>query len=374
MNKNKILLGLVGLMVVVVIAVLVGYNTGSNTIKIGALYPLTGGLAQYGELSQKTAQIAIDEINDNGGINGKKLEIVFGNHKCDPKEMVTLFNKMKDVDNVKIVTSSACTGTVTAVAPMLEKSDMVMLSTILSGRAATNISPNFFRNYASDANEAKQFADEIIKAGYKKVGVINEDTDYAKGLRLELEKNLANTDVKIVSESFSTGATDVRSQITKIRSFSPEVVFISPQTVTGGEVILAQMEDLGYYPKHLFVNDNVIKSKDLVTKHPKIMEGAIGGDYIIANNQAINEILAKYKAKYGQDCPQPNLCATVYDSINLLAKAIKESGNNSDKVQAYLKKVNYQGITGDISFDSNNDRQNANYALLTIKNGVMVQK
>jgi len=374
MNKTqKILSVVVGLIIVAIISITFSRHT-TGEIKISALYPLTGGLAQYGELSQKVTDIAVEEINNAGGINGQKVTVVYGDHKCDPKEMTTLMEKATNIDKTNLVMSSACTGTVTAVAPNLQSKNVLLLSTILSGRSATGVSKNFFRNYASDANESKLLATEIIKAGYKKVAIINEETDYAKGLRLELEKNLANTGITILSESFTTGTTDVRSQLTKIKNFSPDVVFVSPQNVTSGEVVLKQMEDLNFYPKHLFVNDNVIKSKDLVAKHRKLMEGAIGGDYIIPTSPAMTDLLAKYKAKYGQDCPQPNMCAVVYDSVNLLAEAIKEVGTDTQKVHEYLSQSEFSGITGNISFDSQNNRKNADYALFTIKDGIMIQK
>lgn len=341
----------------------------AETVKIGALYPLTGGLAQYGELAQKTAQIAIDEINAAGGINGKKVEIVIQDHKCDPKEAISVFEQLTSARGIKVFTSAACTGTVVSVGSLLEQKNAVLLTTVLSGPKASGVSPYLFRNYASDANEARLFAEEIRAKGYKKVAIINEETDYAKGLRSALEGYLKNSGVTIVGESFATGATDVRAQLTKLKAENADVVFVSPQTVTSGEVVLKQMEDLQFKPKHLFVNDNVIKSKDLVGKHAALLEGALGGDYIIPKTEAIQILLDKYMAKYGAECPQPNMCAVVYDTVNILVKAVAEKGENAQSVQGYLQSLQYAGITGTIAFDEKGDRKNADYALFEVKSG-----
>ncbi len=183
-NSKKI----VGIVVVVLVAILIivigglyySRSLNSSTIKIGGLYPLTGGLASYGEPAQNTALIAVDDINANGGIGGKKLELISEDHKCDPKVMATAFDKLISVDSIHIFNSIACTGTVVAIAPNFEARDVVMIGTVTSGNKLTGISPNFFRNWASDGQEAKLLADQVIQKGYKNVAVIYEETDYAK--------------------------------------------------------------------------------------------------------------------------------------------------------------------------------------------------
>lgn len=340
----------------------------NNEIKIGALYPLTGGLVTYGEPAQKTAQMVIDEINNNGGINGKKLVIDFQDHKCDPKEAISVFKQLNDVKDIKIFTSVACTGTMMSIAPMLKNDNAIFLSTVLSGGKITGVSPYIFRNWASDVKEGKLFAEEINKSGYKKVGVIYEETDYAKGIKLSTENYLKNSNAVMVSESFAPNTTDVRTQLTKLKSENVDILLISPQTVTSAEVILKQMEDINFKPK-LLLNDNVTISKDLVMKHKNILEGAYGANYVTIQNNNSAKVLNMYKEKYGVDCPQTTVCEEVYDTIYLLVDGIKENGESVSGIKNYLNNVNYEGVTGKISFDSNNDRSNAEYSLFVVRNG-----
>ena len=358
--------------IVVIVVILFGYfiNQESSTkvIKIGALYPLTGGLASYGEPAQKVAQIAIDDINASGGINGKKIELIVSDHQCDPKVAVSNFEKLSGIDGVHIFTSVACTGTVASIVPELQVRDAVLLGTVTSGNKLTGISSYFFRNWASDAQEAKLLSDYILKSGYKNIGVIYEDTDYAKGLKLSMENSLKDTDVKILAESFTSGATDVKTQLTKLQALKPDALFVSVQTVPSGELVLTQMEQLRFKPTAMLVNDNILKSSQLIKGHSSL-EGAIGGDYVLVNSDRSDAVLAKYKAKYGTDCPQTNICVAEYDAIHMLAEAIKTNGYSAVGVKKYLSTAMYDGVSGKIGFGSDGNRNGVNYSLFKITSG-----
>lgn len=375
MNKiTKLVIGVI----IVVAVVLVGYSVlqpvSTKSVKIGALYPLTGGLVTYGEPAQKTAQMVVAEVNATGGINGRKFEIDFQDHKCDPKTAVAAFQQLSSIGGISIFTSAACTGTMVALAPMLKDGIAVFVSDVLSGAKISGLSPYIFRNWGSDINESRLFADTIKAAGYKKVGVIYEETDYAKGIKINMENFLKDSGIMVVSESFSTGTTDVRTQLTKLKSEKLDILLISPQTVTSAEIVLKQMEDLNFRPK-LLVNDNVVISKDLVLKHKEILEGALGANYVASSNDKVANVLNMYKDTYGQECPQTTVCVETYDTIHLIVDAIRANGYNVAKVTKYLNTIKYDGAGGQISFDTNNDRSNADYSLFVVKNGqaVLVQ-
>ena len=371
-RKNIYLIfGIVVLLVIIGI-VYVNNNQNKEEIVIGALFPLSGGLAQYGEVAQKSAMIAVDEINSNGGINGKKFIIDYQDHQCLPQTAVSIFEQLYSVKNERIFTSVACSGTVLSLAPILNEKKAVLLGTLVTTPKITNVSKYVFRNWASDDKEAKLFSELIRKNGYKKVGVIYEETDYAKGLKLSIDKYLNNSGIIIVSESFTSDATDLRTQLTKLKSENPDALFLSPQTVTTGDKILKQINEIGFNPKQILINDNIVKSWTLLQTYNKTLEGAIGADYS-PDLVKSEEFLKKYKEKYGIDCPQPNVGASVYDAIYMLKEAISKEGYEADKVRDYLKNINYNGISGIIMFDQNNDRDNAEYTLFIVKGGKAVE-
>jgi len=344
----------------------------ASPVRIGALFPLTGGLSSYGEAAMTSAQLAADEINADGGIGGRPLEIDFQDHQCDPKTALSLFESLSSAKNIRIFTSAACSGTVLAIAPELIGKDAILLGTIVTTPKITNSSPYVFRNWASDARESELFAEEIIRRGYDRIGVLNEETDYAQGLRVWLEKDLQGSGVEVFAESFASGSTDVRSQLSKLKEARPDMIFISPQTVASGDVVLKQLQGVGFAGA-LFVNDNILKSTDLRTRYPALLEGATSADYFTEESDSFRSFMYRYNQKYGRDCAQTNICAGVYDAIYLLADAVRARGDHAAGVRDYLNSVGFDGVSGSIFFDSSNDRKNAVYTLYSIHNGKAVQ-
>ena len=174
-NKNLVW-GIVAVVIVIIIVAFAVNQSKSSTIKIGAIYPLTGGLAIYGEPAQKAAQLAMQDINAAGGINGKQLEVVFQDHKCDPKTAVSAFEQLS-AQGVKVFTSVACSGTILSIAPELASNQAVLVGITATTPKITGVSPYVFRNWASDIQESKLFVGQIQAEGYKKVGEIYEVTE-----------------------------------------------------------------------------------------------------------------------------------------------------------------------------------------------------
>lgn len=365
--KNKFIW--IGVVVILIAVISFGFiNNNNGSVKIVALYPLTGGVASWGESSQKGMEMAVAEINNAGGINGRPLEVIYADHKCDAKTALSAFEQY--LPQSKIFTSSSCSGTVLSLAPKMQSTDSVLLATVVASVKISNVSPAVFRNWAVENRQSAIVAGKIKELGLKKVGVIYEETDYAKGLEIALEKNLENSGVTIIAESFTTGATDVRTQLAKLKAAKVEAIFVSPQTETSSEVILSQMEQLNFKTK-MFVNDIVFGAPNLIAKHTAILEGAFGGNFVISNDK-LDKFLVDYKAIYGTDCAHVSACAVAYDSGKILAEAINANGNTASGVKSYLKTLNYTGVSGITKFDSNNDRDGVGYSLSTITDGKVV--
>lgn len=367
--KKSYVLG--GIVLIAILAVgYITYRTYTATqkpIQVVALFPLTGGLASYGEPAQKAAQLAVEDINAQGGINGKKLEVLYQDHQCDPKVALSIYKQFSQT--TKLFTSAACSGTVLSIAPNLVQDKVLLLGTIVTTPKITGVSPYVFRNWSSDEKEAFLLAEHIKQQGYKHIGMLYEETDYAKGLALSLEQFLKDSGIQFTKESFASKATDVRTQLTKLKNANPDVVFISPQTTTNAEVALIQMEQMNYHPK-LLINDNVLKAGELVKKYASLLEGSIGGDYVIRQSEKSKEILNRYQKKYNAACQQENICLGVYDAIHLLALGIQTNDATAEGVQKYLQTVSYDGVSGTIAFDEKNDRKNSDYSLFRIVRGM----
>jgi branched-chain amino acid transport system substrate-binding protein len=365
--KQKIVWVVIAIVVLAVI-VFSFRNLSPKTIKIVALYPLTGGVASYGESSKNGTQLAVEEINKNGGINGKTLEVVYEDHKCDPKTALSAYQA--SLLSTKIFLSSSCSGTVLSIAPNLQKDNAILLATVTTSGRVSSSSPLLFRNWPVDVRQAYVIAQKIKELGYKNIAIIYEETDYGKGLDIALKNFLKDSDITITEESFASASTDVKTQLTKLKATHPDALFIAPQTETSTEIVLKQMEQINFNPK-LFVNDLTLGAASIIVKHKALLEGAIGGNFIMQPGDALQKFIDSYKLRFGTECPHIGACVVAYDSVYMLAEAIAKNGNSTQGIQQYLQQIKYNGISGLTSFDSANDRDGVGYLPSVIKNGVV---
>lgn len=340
----------------------------TETIKIGALLPLTGGAASWGESSQRGAQMAIDDINKAGGINGQQVELISQDHACDPKTALSAYQQ--SLLQTKTFISSSCSGTVLSIAPNLEKDNALLLATVVGSVKISSASPYLFRNWTVETNQADLIGAKIKELGYKKIGILNEQTDFGKGLATGVQNYLKNSGIEIITDSFAPGAIDVRTQLTKLKSQKIEALFFAPQTDTSSEVVLSQMEELNFKPK-LFVNDIVLGAPKLLSQHPALLEGAIGCNFISQSDKMQN-FLDTYKNRFGSEIAHATAGAVAYDSIMMLTEAIKANGDTNQGIASYLNNINYQGVSGNNSFNSKNDRSEVGYILNTVKNSQVI--
>ena len=347
------------------------FSISDKTVTIGVLLPLSGGLANYGDEAKNAIQMATDEINANGGINGIRLVIDFQDHQCNAQVARSIFEQLTSMKGVKVLTSLACSGTALAITPLLEERGVVYVGTAVSTPALSGVSKNFFRNWALDSTEAELFAEQAQKINLKKMGVVYEETDYAKGLKIAFENKLASYGIQIVSESFLSNATDIRSQLSKLKELNLDGLFISVQTVASADLVLKQMTEIDFKPKQIFGSDYVLKTNDFIQKY-EILEGTIGADFVYDDSPKYATYLEQYGQKYGYPPLYPNFSAAAYDSIYFLVEAIKEKGYNSEAIAEYLSNKSLDGVTGEVAFNELHDRANAKYTLFVVKDKKVV--
>lgn len=150
-----------------------------ETVKIGGILPLTGDGAAYGVPLQKVAQIAIDKVNSEGGI---QLEFIWEDGKCNGQDGSAAAQKLIDIDKVQIIYGGFCSSETLGAAPIAEQAGIVMLSPGSSSPDITNAGDFIFRNYPSDSSQGVIMAGIATELGLKKVGMLTEENDYTVGI------------------------------------------------------------------------------------------------------------------------------------------------------------------------------------------------
>lgn len=204
-------------------------ETAENTvIKVGGLAPLTGSLAIYGVTTTNGAQLAVEEINKNGGINGKQIEYIVLDTKGDATESVMAYNKLVDT-NVAAVIGDITSKPTVAVAEIAAQDNMPMITPTGTQVDITEAGPNVFRVCFTNPYQGTVLATLAKERfGADTAGIlVNNSSDYSDGIAKAFTEQAEKLGIKItVKEGYADGDRDFRAQLTKIAAENPDVLLI----------------------------------------------------------------------------------------------------------------------------------------------------
>lgn len=338
----------------------------TGPIKIGVTVPLSGEAASYGESGRAGALLAQKEINDAGGVNGRQIELVFEDDTCSPTG-VNAMQKLVNVDRVQAIIGPVCSAVAGAAIPIAREAGV---PTIMIGSSAPGLAggpDSIFSGYPSDAFQGK-FAAEYAynKLGAKKVAILYVNNDWGSGIRGVFAKRFAELGGQVVfDEGVEQSTTDMRSQVAKIKSSAPDVVYM-PLYPAGAVIAVKQLKEAGVTAK-IFGGDAMISDEFLKSG---VSEGVMFSVGDVGNSDAFK---AKIKAQTGLE--SPNIIAPLgYDAIKIFAKVMADRGTNAKDVIAGLNALSYKdGVSfPTISFDENGDLEVATYHVEVAQNGKAV--
>ena len=334
-----------------------GKSGDENTIVIGGSGPLTGGAAQYGVAVKNAAQLAVDEINEAGGVNGVKFKLVFEDDEADPGDKaINAYNQLKD-KGMQIMLGTVTTGSCLAVIDQTKKDNIFQITPSASAQDVIK-NDNAFQVCFTDPNQGKASADYIADNNIaKKIAVIYDNSDaYSSGIFNTFKSEAKEKGLDIVAEQSFTkdSKTDFSAQISAAKSAEAELLFL-PIYYQEASLILAQCKSADFSPK-FFGCDGLdgILSVDNFDK--SLAEGVMlltpfAAD---ASDDATQKFVKAYKEKYKDETPN-QFAADAYDGVKIIAKLVeKESikGNMSkSEICDKLKKAitdgfTYDGLTG----------------------------
>ncbi len=349
-------------------AVVLSGCQSQSTIKIGMITPLTGDISTYGQDILHGAQMAIEEVNAAGGINGKQVELIAEDGKCSGGDAASAAQKLVNVDKVIAILGGQCSGETLAAAPIAEAGKIVLLSSFSSNPQVSQAGTYVFRNYPSDALKTKAMAALFAKRGYKTVATLGENTDFSTGFRDSLAKDLPEGAI-VFSEMVDPGTKDFRSLLTRLKSTEFDVfVPNANQTAVMGELI-KQFREAGFAQP--IVSHDVADSADVVAA-----AGADAKDIFLLNVPTAGSgtpFEDKFTTKYGQPKSTISGGAFSYDDAMILMTGLK-TAKTSTELRDWMDALpSYEGVVGTISFDTNGDVVGVPYVLKTFKDGQIVK-
>jgi branched-chain amino acid transport system substrate-binding protein len=356
--RKKIWIAIIVLLTVVLAVVLwlVSRSHRRNqekTLRIGAVLPLTGSSARYGKWISEGLDIAVEQVNAAGGINGNRLEIIYEDDQALPAPATSAMQKLVDVDKVPCVFGSWASSSVLAQAPIAEQSKTVLMAEAISPQIR-DAGDYVFRIQP----DARYYLKELVPFVFQQLNmqsaaILYVNNDFGVDQAEVFKTGFAQLGGKIVAtESYLPNATDFRTQLTKVISAKPQVLFLPGYAEVG--TILKQAKELGLSCQ--FVGSVPTENPDLINVAGLAAEGIIYPSHFDPDSPdpAIQAFQTTYKAKYGHAAE--GFAALAYDGLMIIASGLKPCGANSTCLKDYLYSVkDYKGVTGTTSFDEKGD-------------------
>lgn len=317
-----------------------------EVITLGADLALTGSLALYGANEKNGIEMAVADINNRGGIDGKRLALVVEDNQGDAKTAVTAVQKLLDVDKVDAA-FTAFTHITQAVAPVVQQAGKVLIyHSSVAKMARENLL--VFRDYWDAGEMGKKLGAYAGSQGHARFAYIGEASDVCEEFYTNLVQGLG-TDV--LKQTFPAGEKDFRTVLLKAKEAQADALLFC--TWRSEDLVMKQLDELQmltiptyhaiapFLPSAAAVNEQFQKNRAVSTWY---------GFTLTTEDPAIQQFIARYKAAYNAD-PIPD-ALFAYDDIMFLASAIKQCGSaDAACVADTLRAQAYPGISGMLGFD-----------------------
>lgn len=337
-------------------ALSLGGALAAEPIKIGVAEALSGGAAQYGISIRNGFQMAVEEINATGGVNGSKIELVIEDEQGKKDEAINAFKKLIFQDKALMLFGPTLSNSAQAADPIAQAAKIVVFGTSNTADGITTIGDHVFRNSVTEADVLPVTLRTATKvARIKKVAVLYGNDDvFTKSGYDNFKKALDDQKMPVTTtETFAKGDVDFKAQLTKIKATNPDAIVLSALLAEGAP-IMVQARQLGLTVP--FIGGNGMNSVKVFDLAKGASDGLwVGSPWSIENRTPENNsFIIAYTKKYS--APPDQFAAQAYDAMHIATAALKKvklSGDlakDREAVQAALPAIKWSGATGPFSF------------------------
>lgn len=321
-----------------------------NTIKIGGIFPLSGGVAVYGIECRNGVEMAISEINAAGGVDGKMLELIAEDDEGNPEKTVNAYKKLTTKNGVKIIVGSLTSGCTAAITSLAQAQKVLMLAPAATMTSITDAGDYVFRACFIDPFQGTvggKFAAENL--GKTKAAILYDVTnDYSIGLTENFKIAFENNGGKVIAqESYSAGDMDFNAQLTKIKNANPDVVYL-PDYYATVSLIAKQLRAQGITAPIVGADGwgGIVDNAG-----DEVLNGYYSDHYAAdSTDEKVVKFVSSYKDTY-KSVPV-SFAALGYDCVYMLKDAlIKQGTDASVELKDALMNTDGSYVTGNLTFD-----------------------
>ena len=329
-------------------------NAGGDTIKVGVYGDLTGQTSSFGQSTKNGIELAVEEINAAGGVNGKKIQLVIEDDQGRPEQAKTVVSKLINQDKVQAVLGEVASTNSLAAAPVAQEAKIPMITPSSTNPKVTETGDYISRVCFIDPFQGSvmaKFAANTLKA--KTAAILGDvNADYSKGLTQFFEQEFTKLGGKVIAkEAYTQSDPDFKGQLTKIRELKPDIIYIPGYYGQVG-IIVKQARELGM--EMPLLGGDGWDSPELWKLGGAALKNAFISNHYSADNPApeIQNFVKAYKAKF--NVVPDAIAALAYDAAKILADAIKRAGGTeSVKLKDAINSTkDFAGVTGKITLDA----------------------
>jgi branched-chain amino acid transport system substrate-binding protein len=353
-------------------------SSGDDTIKIGALFAVTGFNSPLGTPEKETAQMLEEQINGKGGIKGKKLKVVLYDTESDETKAVTLAKKLITEDKVLAIIGPSSTGESLAIVPTVEQAQLPLISCAASAQIVTPVKPWVFKTPQSDALAVSELFDYYKTKKITKIATLSSSGGFGVTGKAAIDAACPTFGItNVAAEAFGDKDTDMTVQLTKIKGTDAQAVLVWG-TNPGPAIIAKNMKQLGMTIP-LFQSHG-IANKAFLDLAGDAANGVVfpAGKLLVAHGlpdsdpqkKVLTQYAADFQAKYNKTAD--TFGGHAYDALTMLASVIEKVGTDKAKMRDELE--NLKGFVGtggvfNMSKDDHNGLSKGAFVMIRVNNG-----
>jgi branched-chain amino acid transport system substrate-binding protein len=359
-----------------------GFTAGQSeegTIKIGAIFAVTGGASFLGAPEAKTAEMIVEEVNAAGGIKGRKIELIIKDSAANPEKAISFAKQLIEEDQVVAIIGPSTSGETMQIKDLCETYKVPLVSAAAAEAIVDPVASYVFKTPQKDSYVAKWIFSTMNEMGIKKIGIVAANTGFGNAGKGQLEKYAPEFGIEVaIVETYDGAATDLTALLTKLKAKNVDAV-VNWSIVPAQSIVPKNMKQLGMdiplFQSHGFGNIKYVEAAG------EAAEGIIfpAGRLLVAeklpdgHSQKENLVAYKtaYEAKYGEDVS--TFGGHAYDAIMLVIEAAKKAENiDRDGIRDALESISgFPGTGGIFNFSASdhNGLGMDSLEMLTVKNG-----
>ncbi len=352
--------------------------SAQDTIKVGAILAVTGPASNLGAPEARTLEMLVEDINANGGIIGKKIELIIKDSGGNPEKAVSFAKQLIEEEKVFAIIGPSTSGETMAIKNIAEEGKTILLSCAAAEVIVNPLAKYVFKTAPKDSYAVAKIFEQMKKMKIAKIGVLSSNTGFGKAGKEQLEKLAPENGITIaISEVYDKSATDLTAEITKLKAKHVKAV-VNWSIEPAQSIVIKNARQIGLkvpiFQSHGFANIQYAKAAGTAAEGVIFPASRIVIADVLPNKHPQKAVIMSYKnayeAKYHEDVS--TFGGHTYDAMMILARALREAGYDKEKVRSAVENMkNFIGTAGVFNFSptDHNGLSIDAFAMLTVKDG-----